>query len=60
MKTENILIDIERTDAEKLLLLARWFDMYNKRVGYEDTDVQDDLRRIAAKIETMGDDWHDN
>lgn len=43
------------TDSEKLRLLADWFDM--KYEGIDQTDeVQNDLRRIADKLEQREDD----
>ena len=42
----------KRTDADKLRLLADWFDERDFRLGIAGaTEVQADLRRIAAKLE---------
>jgi len=45
------------TDPEMLNLLANWFDKQDEITGNKNTEVQEDLRRIAAKIERLGDDW---
>ena len=44
------------TDSEKLLALADWFDQHDLKNGRTGTDVQDDLRRIAKRIEGMKND----
>lgn len=44
----------DRPDPEKLRLLADWFDAKDAAAGVTDTDVQDDLRRIAGDIEQYG------
>lgn len=38
-------------DANKLRFIALWFDMDDIRKGLEGTEVQDDLRRIADRLE---------
>lgn len=39
-----------KTDAEKLRLLADWFDNRDALDNNQDTEVQDDLRRIADTL----------
>lgn len=45
-------------DAAKLRLQALVMDKYDLDRGvYDRTGVQDDLRRIADRIEELGDEW---
>lgn len=49
----DMVADIDRrTDAQKLLDIADWFDMRDMdNVGHlDDNELQLDLRRIAAKL----------
>ena len=41
-------------DAEKLNLLADWFDKEQTRHNWHGHEVQDDLRRMARKILRWG------
>lgn len=45
-------------DAAKLRLHALWLDKFDlDREVYDRTSVQEDLRRIANRIEELGDEW---
>lgn len=46
--------DFSTEDAAKLRMLADWFDRRDREVNYPGgTEVQDDLRSIAKKIDTQ-------
>jgi hypothetical protein len=40
-------------DGEKLRLVAEWFDRYDENTGNFGSEVQEDLRRIAEKLERL-------
>lgn len=41
------------TDADKLMTLAIWFDVNDAKRGIVGSEVQQDLRRIARRLEDM-------
>ena len=55
MNKAAMVID-QTSDANKLRVLADWFDAYDDARAYIGVrDVQTDLRRIANEIESSGD-----
>ena len=38
------------TDSEKLILIAKWFDMQDAKKGIKNNEVQRTLRRIAERL----------
>lgn len=47
------MADRNATDAEKLRLLAHWFDLHDEIKGTPGREVQTDLRRIADRLEKL-------
>lgn len=41
------------TDGDMLRTLARWFDVDDAKKGNTGSEVQDDLRRIAKRLDEM-------
>ena len=41
------------TDGEKLRKLADWFDLYDKNHEIVNNEVQEDLRRMADRLDSM-------